>query len=71
MNSDFLIRDDIPCCKHPHYKYRFFQSREQPVVPTLSICGDSSLSRKELEEANNYVSHVLCPREGESAKLTP
>ena len=29
------------------------------------------LSRKELEEANNCVSHILCPGEGVSAKSTP
>ena len=51
--------------------YRFFQRKERPVVPTLSICGASSLSTKELERANDNVSHVLCPRDGESAKSTP
>ena len=45
--------------------YRFFQRKEQPVVPTLSMCGASSL------RANNNVSRVLCPGDSESAKLTP
>jgi len=44
--------------------YRFFQRKEQPVVPTLSMCGASSLSMKELERANDNVSHVLCPGDG-------
>ena len=51
--------------------YRFFQRKERPVVPTLSMCGASSLSTKELERANDHVSRVLCPGDGESAKLTP
>ena len=34
-------------------------------------CGASSLSTKELERANGNVSRVLCPGDGESAKLTP
>ena len=37
----------------------------------LSMCGSSSLSTKELERANDHVSRVLCPGDGESAKLTP
>ena len=49
----------------------FFQRKERPVVPTLSMCGASSLSTKELERANDNVSRVLCPGDGESAKLTP
>ena len=51
--------------------YRFFQRKERPVVPTLSMCGASSLSTKELERANDHVSRVLCPGDGESAKFTP
>ena len=51
--------------------YRFFQRKERPVVPTLSMCGASSLSTKELERANDNVSRVLCSGDGESAKLTP
>ena len=53
--------------------YRFFQRKEWPVVPTLSLCGTSSLSRKELERANDRVSHALCPGvgAGESAISTP
>ena len=51
--------------------YRFFQRKERPVVPTLSMCGASSLSMKELERANDYVSCVFCPGDGESGKLTP
>ena len=51
--------------------YRFFQRKERLVVPTLSMCGASSLSTKELERANGNVSRVLCPGDGESAKLTP
>ena len=51
--------------------YRFFQRKERPVVPTLSMCGASSLSKKELEGANDNVSRVLCGGDGESAKLTP
>ena len=35
------------------------------------MCGASSLSTKELERANDHVSCVLCPGDGESAKLTP
>ena len=50
--------------------YRFFHRKEWPVVPTLSMWGFLSLL-KELEEANDLVSHILCPREGESAKSTP
>ena len=49
--------------------YRFFQRKERPVVPTLFVCGASSLSTKELERANGNVSRVLCPGDGESAKL--
>ena len=41
------------------------------VFATLSMCGASSLSMKELERANDHVSCVLCPGDGESAKLTP
>ena len=51
--------------------YRFFQQKERQVVPTLSMCGASSLSTKELEWTNDNVSRVLCPGDGESAKLTP
>ena len=51
--------------------YRCFRRKEQPVVPALSVCEDSSLSRKELEETNDRVSLILCHGEGESAKLTP
>ena len=50
--------------------YRFFQRKERLVVPTLSMCGASSLSTKELERANDHVSRVICPGDGESAKLT-
>ena len=35
------------------------------------MCGASSLSTKELERANDHVSRVLCPGDGESVKLTP
>ena len=49
----------------------FFKRKERPVVPTLSMCGASSLSTKELERTNDYVSRVFCPGDGESAKLTP
>jgi len=35
------------------------------------VCVGISLSLSELEEANDLVSHILCPREGESAKSTP
>ena len=41
--------------------YRFFQRKERLVVPTLSMCRASSLSTKELEQANDHVSRVLCP----------
>ena len=51
--------------------YRYFRRKERPVVPILSICGDSSLSQKELEDVNDLASHILCPGEDESAKLTP
>ena len=51
--------------------YRFFQRNDRPVVPTLSMCRASSLSTKELERASDSVSRVLCPGDGESAKLTP
>ena len=52
--------------------YRFFQKKERHGVPTLSLCGTSSLSRKELERANNLVSRALCPGAGagESANST-
>ena len=51
--------------------YRYFQRKKRPVVPTLSMCGASTLSTKELERANDNVSRVLCHGDGESAKLTP
>ena len=35
------------------------------------MCGASSLSTNEFERADDNVSHVLCPGDGESAKLTP
>ena len=37
----------------------------------LSMCGGSSLSTNELQQANDNVSRVLCPGDSESAKLTP
>ena len=43
----------------------FFQRKEQPVVPTLSMCRASSLSTKELERANDHVSRVFCSGDGE------
>ena len=49
----------------------FFQRKERPFVPMLSMCGASSLSTKELERASDHVSRVLCAGDGESAKLTP
>ena len=51
--------------------YIFFQWKEGPVVPTLSMCGACFLSMKELERAHDNASRVLSPGEGESAKLTP
>jgi len=51
--------------------YRFFSAKRTAGCPTMSMCGASSLSTKELERANDNVSRVLCPGDGESAKLTP
>jgi len=51
--------------------YRYFQRKERPVVPIPCLYVGIPLSRKELEEANDRVSRILCPREGESAKSTP
>ena len=50
---------------------QIFQRKEQPVVPTLSMCVTSSLSTKKLEWANDHVSRVLCAGDCESAKFTP
>jgi len=38
--------------------YRHFQRKERPVVPTLSICRDSSLS-KGVKRCQELASHIL------------
>ena len=38
---------------------RFFQKKKRPVLPSTSVCGPSTLTRRELEAANGSVKRIL------------
>ena len=49
--------------------YKFFQRKDKLTVPTLQTCGPSSLTRRQLEGANDSVKRVLV--EDGNGELTP